>query len=196
MSLAVLLEQVLRNPTPDTLWRLQPALLALDHPSAAGAREIAGQFFAYLNAVRSKAEARRFPVLATAFAATSTSLSIGEDLLALEKAKVLPMLLEGVRLTLDILSNYQFVRQWEPDFAAVHDAAVWNLYGAYWKLSEDHQADMDAEKRRELLDGLFSIVRDPEADSALRLALLVRLFAWGLIARMVPLIALEASIEA
>jgi hypothetical protein len=191
MRLTAAVEQILKNPTPEGLWAFQPTLLALDHPSAEATRDIVGQFFIYLSAVRSKAESRNFPVLATVLAAGSSALDVAESLLNDEHIRLLPLLLDGLHLTLAALSNYQFVLQWEPDFAAVHDAAVWNLYAAYWKLSADFQPDMEFEKRQQLLDSLFEVVRDANADSRLRLALLVRLFTWGLVTRLIPLIALE-----
>jgi hypothetical protein len=191
MRLTAAVEQILKNPTPEGLWAFQPTLLAIDHPSAEAARDIAGQFYTYLSTVRSKAEARNFPVLSTILAAGSSAVNIAENLWSEGDTDLGSLLLDGLHITLSALSNYQFVRQWEPDFAAIHDNAVWNLYAAYWKLSADFQPDMEYEKRTQLLDSLFEVVRDANADSRLRLALLVRLFTWGLVARLIPLLAAE-----
>lgn len=188
MNLAVRLDQVLKEPTPQKLWELHPALLMVDHPSAEAASAIAGQFFRYLNLVQSKIESRQFPVLATTLAVSGTAIGMAENIFSSHKTNITALLVDGLRVALDSLSTYQFVRQWEPDFAALHDTAVWDLYHAYWRLSEDHQPDLDTTKRIELLDELFRVVRDPEADSSLRLALLVRLFQLGLAIRVLPLL--------
>lgn len=191
--LAVLLEQFLQKPTPDMLWQLHPMLLASDHPAALAADEIAGQFFRYLNAVRSQIETRQFPVLATTLAVSSTGINIAEEIFSARKTNQWEVVADGLRLALDTLSTYQFVRQWETNFAATHDAAVWDLYGAYWRLSEEHQPEMDVSERARLLDELFAVVRDPNADNALRLAMLVRLFQWGLLARLAPMLSREPT---
>ncbi len=187
-ALALLLDQFLKQPTPDMLWQLHPLLLASDHPSAPAADEIAGQFFRYLNAIRSQMETRQFPILATTLAVSSTGINITEEIFSARKTNPWELVADGLRIALDTLSTYQFVRQWETNFAASHDAAVWDLYGAYWKLGKEHQPIMDATERARLLDELFAVVRDPDADNALRLAWLVRLFQWGLIARLAPML--------
>lgn len=189
MNLANRLDQVLREPTPQNLWKLHPALLMVDHPSAEAAAGIAGQFFRYLNLIQSKIESRQFPVLATTLAIGGTGIGMAENIFSSRKTNVMELMVDGLRVALDSLSTYQFVRQWEPDFAALHDTAVWDLYRAYWRLSEDHQPEMETSRRIQLLDELFSVVRDPDADSSLRLAMLVRLFQWGIAIRVLPLIA-------
>jgi hypothetical protein len=188
-AIPTVIEQVLNQPTPEVLAKLQPLLLAMGSPQALAAHDIAGQFYLYLSAIRNLIEARQFPVLATTLAASSIGIGMAKDIFSEEETiNPLKAMVDGLRVVLDILSNYQFVRQWEPSFAAVHDAAVWNLYQAYWNLSAEMHPGLSVVKRAELLENLFSIVRNPESESALRLALLVRLFQWGLIARLLPLL--------
>ena len=189
-ALSLVLESIFKHPTPEALSKLQPLLLAIDHPSAKAAHDIAGQFYLYLSGVRNMITSRQFPVVATALAVTATGMGVAEDMLSDKPTNMLNVMLDSLRVALDTLGTYQFVRQWEPTFAALHDAATWNLYQSYWQLSVDTQPDLDTIKRAELLETLFIIVRDVEADSSLRLALLVRLFQWGLMTRLVPLIQL------
>lgn len=189
MNLAIRLDQVLKEPTPENLWKLHPELLVLDHPTADAASHIAGQFFRYLSSIQSKLESRQFPVLATTLAIGGTSVGIAENIFSDHKTNIFELMVDGLKIALDALSTYQFVRQWEPDFAALHNIAVWDLYHAYWRLSEDFQPNLDTAKRRQLLDNLFNVVRDPESDGSLRLAMLVRLFQWGLAIRVLPLLA-------
>lgn len=189
-ALSLVLESIFKQPTPEALSKLQPLLLAIDHPSAEAAHEIAGQFYLYLSGIRNMITARQYPVVATALSVTATGMGVAEDVFSEGPTNMLKMMLDSLRVALDTLSTYQFVRQWEPTFAALHDTASWNLYEAYWQLSVDTQPDLDTFKRAELLENLFSLVRDSESDTSLRLALMVRLFQWGLMTRLVPLIEL------
>src|SRR5262245_42237390 len=139
MRLTAAVEQVLKNPTPEGLWAFQPALLAIDHPSAEAARDIAGQFYNYMIAIQRKVESRHFPTIATALAVGSSALDVTASVLmeADEGLEIFPLILDGINVTLNALSNYQYILQWDTDFASVHDAAVWNLYASFWKLSAD-----------------------------------------------------------
>lgn len=189
-ALSLVLESIFKQPTPEALSKLQPLLLAIDHPAAESAHEIAGQFYLYLSGIRNMITARQFPVVATALSVTATGMGVAEDILSEGPTNLLRVMIDSLRVALDTLSTYQFVRQWEPTFASLHDTASWSLYRSYWKLSVDTQPELDTLKRAELLENLFSIVRDSNSDTSLRLALLVRLFQWGLMSRLVPLIEL------
>lgn len=187
-ALSVVVHSILTEPTPEALTKLQPLLLALDTPSARAAHDISGQFYRYLSTIRNLMEARQFPLLATSLSLTSTGIGIAEEVFSERKTNMMKVMTDGLRMALDTLGTYQFVRQWEPSFAAVHDHAVWNLYEAYWQLSTELQPNLSHMERTEAMESLFVIVRDTQADSALRLALLVRLFQWGLLVRLVPLL--------
>jgi hypothetical protein len=187
-ALLAVVEQLLKQPTPDALAKLQPLLLAWPTPEAKAVHEMAGQFYLYLSAIRNMMEARQFPLLATSLSMTSTTIGMAEELISEGRTNRLKLMVDGLRMALDTLGTYQFVRQWEPTFAAIHDGAVWRLYEAWWQLSEDSQPDLPITRRAELLDQLFEIPRNPEADSALRLAFLVRLYQWGLVARLAPML--------
>ncbi|MCI0710633.1 MAG: hypothetical protein L0154_10780 [Chloroflexi bacterium] len=187
-ALSAVVESILKQPTPEALSKLQPLLLVIDTPEAGAINDVARDFYMYLSAIRNMLTARQFPVLATSLAVTSQSLGMTEEILSPERTNVAKVLTDGLRMALDVLSTYQFVRQWEPGFAAIHDSASWNLYEHYWKLSVDTQPDLSPVKRAELLEELFTLVRNPETDSALRLALLVRLFQWALITRLVRML--------
>jgi hypothetical protein len=189
-ALSTIIENILTEPNPEALAKLQPMLLLIDSPEAEAIRDVARDFYMYLSAIRNMLTARQFPVLATSLAVTSQSLSVAQDVFSPEKTNVAKVLTDGLKMALDVLSTYQFVRQWEPTFAAIHDSASWNLYEHYWKLSMDTQPDLAPVKRAELLEELFALVRSPDTDSALRLALLVRLFQWALITRLVRLLEL------
>lgn len=187
-ALAQVIESIVKQPTPEAVAKLQPLLLAIDTPEARAAHIIAGDFYVYLSAIRNMMSARQFPVLATTLALTSQGIGVAEDIFGEGKTNFHKVMVDGLRMALEVLSTYQFVREWVPSFASVHDVASWNLYQRYWELSSDLQPDMPVTKRAELLDTLFSLVRDPATESEVRLAVLVRLFQWGLMTRLVPLL--------
>lgn len=188
MDLSKQLEQVLSNPSPAEIAQLQPALLSVDNPSAQATLRVAGIFYRYMVAVRAQADAKQFPIIATALSATSTGISIGQDVFSPDPTPTMHVALDTLRTTLDVIGTYQFVRQWEPAFQAVHDSAVWELYDAYWQMSQDLQPDLSIEKRVALLETLFQPVRNQESDGRLRLAWMVTLFQWALVARMASLL--------
>lgn len=195
-ALSLVLESIFTHPTPEALSKLQPLLLAIDDPSAEAAHKIAGQFYIYLSGIRNMITARQFPVVATALSVSATGIGVVEDIFSEGPTDMMKIMLDSLRVALDTMSTYQFVRQWEPAFAALHDNAAWNLYQSYWQLSQDMQPNMSALKRTELLESLFAEVRGAESDTALRLALLVRLFQWGLMTRLMPLIKMAQAQEA
>ncbi|NDJ85489.1 MAG: hypothetical protein GYB66_06355 [Chloroflexi bacterium] len=195
MGLTLLVEQVLEKPSPEGLWHLHAGLLASRHPEAPIARDLAGHFFRYLSAVQSKIGTRQFPVIATGLAVTSTGINVTEEIFSNRKTNLWNLTADGFRLALDTLSTYQFVRQWETDFAALHAAAAWELYAAFWRLSETWQPAMPATARAQTLEELFTPVRDPDAENALRLAVMIRLFQWGLAAQMLPVLRSEATLQ-
>jgi hypothetical protein len=187
--LQLVIESLLTQPTPEAVLKLQPLLLAWQHPFAPATHDLAGQFYVYLSAIRSVLAERQYPRIATALSLTAIGLEISEEMLAGEPPNsIVNLLTDGLRVALNTLSSLQYVRQWEPGFAAIHDNAVWNLYQSYWQLSCDMQPTLSAWQRTESMEELFKIVRDAQADSSLRLVLLVRLFQWGLVMRLLPLL--------
>ena len=75
MSLADLLQRILRQPSPDDLWALQPVLLAFDSPNAEAAREIAHRFYVYASQVESKLNSKRYSTVSARLAAGSWASS-------------------------------------------------------------------------------------------------------------------------
>lgn len=185
-SLAASVEQLLKEPTPDSLWLLQADLLA--HPAGQAAYGLSGHFFRYLTQVKAMMDTRQFPLLATALALTSTGINISEEIFSSRKTNLWNLTADAFRLALDTLSTYQFVLQVEPTFLVGHDAATWEVYRAYWQISVDYQPDLDHDTRRQALDQLFQVVRDANAEVVVRVAFLIQLFQWALVLRLLPLL--------
>lgn len=185
-TLAASVEQLLKQPTPESLWDLQPALLA--HPDGQSAYETCGHFFRYLCQVKAMMDTRQFPLLATGLAVASTGINISEEIFSKRQTNLWNLVADGLRLALDTLSTYQFVLQIEPNFLVTHDTATWEAYRAYWQISVEYQPDLDSETRTRALNQLFQVVHDPKAEVVTRVVFLIQLFQWALILRLLPLL--------
>ena len=102
------------------------------------------------------------------------------------------LLTGGLAEALEMLATAQHVKAWETEFASVHDQAVWYLYEALWQLSTETQPDLPAAQRQALIDSLLSSVRDPGVNSAVRMALIIRLYQ---VLLAIPFIPFCASYE-
>jgi hypothetical protein len=198
MSVPDLLSRILSQPSPDDLWQLHPHLLAIESPDAEPAREVARLFYCYLNCVRSKLTSKQYSTLAAALAAGSVGTIAFQEVVkavTADRANALrDLLTAGLAETLEIFSTFQHVKAWETEFASVHEEAAWHLYAALWSLSVETQPALSVEQRQALLDKLFAAVRDPNVNSGVRMALLIRLFQILLAIRVVPLLYSEPSL--
>jgi hypothetical protein len=197
LSVEAALQRVLNAPTPDAIWHLHPHLLALDVPGAEAARELARSLYCYLSNVQSKLSSKQHSSLSALLAAGSIGIIAIQDVreaLACNPDQVWSNLLAGgLAGTLELLSTFQHVKSWETEFVSAHEGAVWDLYAALWQLSSEMKPDLPFEQRQALIDPLLSIVRDPGTPSAVRVALIVRLFQILLVIRLVPLLVLPVQ---
>ena len=196
-SVEAALQRVLNAPTPDAIWQLQPYLLASDAPGAEPARELARSLYCYLSNVQSKLTAKQHSSLSALLAAGSLGIIAIQDVreaFACNPERVWSNLLAGgLAGTLELLSTFQHVKSWETEFVSAHEGAVWDLYAALWQLSSEMQPDLPFEQRQALIDPLLAIVRDPGTPSAVRIALIIRLFQIVLVIRLVPLLVLSGE---
>jgi hypothetical protein len=192
MPLENLLLSILREPTPDDLWRLHPHLLALDSPDAEPARALAGQFYSYLSSVRSKLTAKQYSVLSAVLAAGSVGVIAAQDVIeeiAADRHQMIGDLLAGgLAAILETMSAFQHVKAWETEFGSVHEEAIWHLYAELWRISVEAQPDLTMEQRQALLDRLFAAARDPKQTGGARMVLIIRLFQVLLAIRLAPLL--------
>jgi hypothetical protein len=181
-----LLERILVDPTPDDLWGLQKALLAIDADSeaVARARATARAFHACLRTLDSKSASRRASrwgaVLGTAAVG---AVSAGE--VDAEQQSALRRLLPAM---LEVGAAVKTAEAWEVEAGLAYDDLAWFLYDELWALSSDARPDLPTEARREEMDRLIDPLLDtgvPDADKA---ALVVSLFRAVLAARVVPLL--------
>lgn len=192
MTLDVLVQKVLTEPSPELLWRLNPYLLALSTPEADAARSVARKFYAYLTNVRSKLSSKQYSTLAAMLAAGSVgALSVKEWLCTFQSDRehmLRHMLVGGLAETLEVLAAFQHIKAWEMEFTFMHEEVVWTLYEQWWQLSTDFQPELDFEQRHALVDSLLTPVRDESVNSTVRVAMAFRLFQMLLIVRLAPLL--------
>jgi hypothetical protein len=197
MLVTELLGRILSQPSPDDLWRLHPHLLALDSPDAEPAREMAQLFYCYLSCVRSKLTSKQYSTLAATLAAGSVgTIAFQEVVQAVTTDRahaVRDLLTAGLAETFEIFSTFQHVKAWETEFASVHEEVAWHLYAALWWLSVETQPDLSIGQRQALLEKLFTAIRDPNVNSGVRMALIIRLFQLLLVIRLAPLLYSEPS---
>lgn len=193
MSMHQLLDEILREPSPDALWRLHPELLALVTPAAEPARALAGEFFGYLSEVQSKLTSKQYSSMAALLAAGAVGFLGGQDiidglLMHTGPKAITELITGGLASLLETLSTFQHVQAWEQDFALTNSAALWMLYAEMWQISAAMQPDLSAENRRALVNELFAPARNSELAQPARTALIIRLFQLLLTIRLVPLL--------
>jgi hypothetical protein len=186
-ELASSLESVLASPTPDGLWALQKALLALEGPDAARAREVARSFHACLRTLESKSASRAASrwgaVLGTA-AVGSVSVSELRD----RQEHGLEQLIEGaLPAVLEIGASLASAGAWEIEARLVFDEFAWFLYQELWDISAATRPRMAADERTARIDELLDPLLDPGLSDADRATLMVDVYRSVLAARFATL---------
>jgi len=195
MSLAGLLQRILRQPSPDDLWALQPVLLAVDTPGAEAAREIAHCFYCYASRVESKLDSKHYSTVSARLAGGSIGVLAMQDVLEAlaspQRGALGELLAGGLAGMLEVLASLQSVKAWKTEFESVHEEAAWDLYAALWRLSVDTQPGLPVSQRQAMLDPLFAIIRSREVDGTMRMALIIYLYQIALAIRLAPLLAAD-----
>jgi len=181
-------ERVLAGPTPEDLWDLQKALLAVGGPDATRARAVARAFHSCLRTLDSKSASRTSSrwgaVLGTA-AVGSISLPELRDRQDRGLAELLERALPAV---LEIGAALQTAAAWEIEARLIYDEFAWFLYEELWDLSATHQPEMSADERRRRIDDVLDPLLDPSLPDADRAKLLADLFMSVLAAQVLPLL--------
>lgn len=192
-----LVQQLLTAPDPDVLWRLQPYLLESSAPGADQARALAGSFYRYLCLVRSKLTARQYSVLSATLAAGAVGVMAARDVLDTLRQRpeevIAHLLAGGLAQSLEAFSTVQHVKAWGAEYLSAHDEAAWDLYAALWQISATLRPDLPLAERDALVQQVLAPLRDPDTDSALRTALIVRLYQTLLLVTLMPLLEAGAT---
>jgi hypothetical protein len=120
--------------------------------------------------------AREYSQLASRMDIGSVGMLAVQDLITEREHLLESLFLGGLSEGLMVLATLQYVKAWEAETALVHDQATWWLFDGLWRLSSEFRPEMTADERRELIDALLAPVRSAETKSAVKVALLVRLF--------------------
>ncbi|HUR17055.1 MAG TPA: hypothetical protein VMZ33_07200 [Candidatus Limnocylindrales bacterium] len=182
------LERVLAGPTPDDLWELQKALLAVASPGASRARAVSRAFHSCLRSLDSKSASRTASrwgaVLGTA-AVGAISLPELRD----RQERGLGELLEGaLPAVLEIGAAMQTATAWEIEARLIYDEFAWFLYEELWDVSLAARPDLSADERRGRIDTVLNPILDPSVTDADRATLVAEVFMSVLSARVLPLL--------
>lgn len=187
--LSELLNHIARQPRTEDLWALRGTLLACsqDRPEAQLAHETAREFYLYLSELQSKMTARQYNELASRLDVGSVGLLALQDILLEDQNLWKNLLLGGIGEGLMVLASRQYVKAWEQELKSVHRRAAWTLYGVLWQMSHQHQPDMEASARQELIEATLAPALDDDTPFESRMHLLLRLFQTLLLLLSAPL---------
>jgi len=181
-------ERILANPTPDELWEFQKALLVVDGPEAARARDVARAFHSCLRTLESKKASRTASrwgaVLGTA-AVASVSLPELRDRQERELGDLLEHALPAV---LEVGAALRTAEAWEIEAGLIYDEFAWFLYAELWDISLKVRTDLTAVERRQHIDQILDPLLDPDLPDKDRATLVVDVFRSVLAARVLPLL--------
>lgn len=183
MALDTSLTQVLRSPSPESLWDLRADLLALSDPlppevrgAADWSLEVVRHFHDYLTELLSKTTAHEFSQLASRLDMGSVGLLAVQDLVTDRERMFKKLFLGGLSESLMVLAAQQYVKAWQKEASVVHDAATWWIYESLWRLSRDLRPELRPAERQKPIDALLAPARSPDTPPALRAGVLVHLF--------------------
>jgi len=182
------LGRILISPSPEDLWQLQTALLAIGGESAWRAREVAGEFYSFLRDLESKIASRsasRWGAVLETASVTSVGL---QEMLAEQEDPLKRLLASSVTAMLEIGAAVKNVEAWEVESSLVYYDVAWHLYGELWDVSLTARPELPSDERAAMIDRLLRPIADSEVGDAAKSALLVRLFQIALTARVMPLL--------
>ena len=181
-------ERILANPTPDELWEFQKALLVMEGPEAAHAREVARAFHSCLRTLESKSASRTASrwgaVLGTA-AVASVSLPELRDRQERELSDLLEHALPAV---LEVGAALRTAEAWEIEASLIYDEFAWLLYEELWDISLGVRPELTVDERRQRIDQVLDPLLNTDLPDKDRATLVVDVFRSVLAARTLPLL--------
>ena len=192
LELHTALQEILSQPTPDALIRLQGTLLGAVEEGEVRERalEVTGQFYHYLSDLKSKLSSRTYSELASMLDVGAVGAVALGNLAAGEPGSFWKRLLVGgIAEGLMVAASRQYVKGWIEEAGLVHSQAAWYLTEALWHVSSEMQPDLPPEQRWEAIRELLAPVHDPDVPAPEKAVLLGRIFQILLstyVARMSP----------
>lgn len=181
-------DQVMVEPTPADLWRLQQSLLILGTEDALRARAVARAFHGCLRNLESKSASRSASrwgaVLGTAAVG---SVSLGE--MGDSREAALQGLVHGVvPAALEIGAAVKSAQAWEVEAGLLYDDLAWFLFDELWDIAAQTRPDLAPEDRRAEIALVLDLLLDASVADGERAELVVTVFRTVLAARIVPVI--------
>lgn len=178
-DLRTALQEILSQPTPNVLIRLQGTLLALADEGEARERalEVTGQFYQYLNELKSKLSSRNYSEWASRLDIGAVGAVALESIVAGETESLWKRLLVGgLAEGLMVAASRQYVKGWVVETELVHNQAAWYLTEALWRASSEMHPDLPPEQRWESIQALLAPAHDPDVPAPEKGVLLGRIF--------------------
>jgi hypothetical protein len=163
-------------------------LLARGDAPALAARQVAGQFFSFLQMLESKTASRRASRWGAALGTAAVASVSLQEMLNEQTDPLRRLVASGVTATLDVGAALKNVEAWEIEAALVYYDVIWYLCGELWQVSLSGRPALKREERQAYVDQLLKPLLDKDLDDATRSALIVRLFQAILAARVGALV--------
>ena len=184
------LTAVLTQPTPANLWQLRGDLLQANMPPDAPVWPIIDHFFTFLNNISQHLKDYEYSKVATlldigAIGGVAIQGVIEGNLPAstLWKRLLAGTIGEGLM----VLASRQYIKGAKAEMVGIYQDTAWFLFDALWHVSARLQPSLSPADRRRLLDELFAPALQEEADDAVKIVLLGRLFQLLLLVNLVEL---------
>ena len=179
---------VLKQPTPQAVWRLRGDLFQAGLPANHKIWPIIDHFYTFLNELSVGMKAHEFSKMATlldigAIGGVAVQGIVEGDLPvdALWKKLIAGSVGEGLM----VLASRQYVKGFRAEILGVYNAAAWYLFEALWDVSAQLQPDLPAADRRALLDQLLTPVLHAETEDGVKMILVGRLYQLLLLVHLI-----------
>ena len=188
LTLQESLHAVLSAPSPTAVWELRGALRTTDAALAPEGWALLEQYHRFLTELTTRTTSREYSHFASLLDIGAVGGVAVQNLLDAAETGHLwrKLLVGGLSEGLMLAAARQYVKAWEGELSAVYEATTWVLFDALWQTSAALQPELDAARRRELVESLLAPARDTAVNGVVKAALLARLFQILLVVHLRP----------
>lgn len=178
MAIQKALTALLKLPSPESVWNLRAEILDAGREIDPDLSTILSEYYEFLDEIEKSCTAREYSNLASKLDIGAVGAWVFEDVLTEPDREMLSKKLLGALFSegLMILATRQHVRAWEEELRAVYRRAAWYLFDQVWKFSLESRPELEAAKRRQLLEKLFRPILADNTDGEVKAVVCGRLF--------------------
>jgi hypothetical protein len=180
------LRTVLTAPTPESLWELRAELLERGGSPDSEVIAVVGEFSGFLDRFATSTSSRDLNHLASKLDVAAVGGVVLEQLFERTNTRDLAMrlLTGGISEGLMVLASRQYVRAQEGELASLFRETAWSLYDRLWRWTTAANPDLDAGRRRRLIDRLVDPLRDGDFPTGAKAVLAGRIYQVLLLAHI------------